>query len=92
MFDLRTRTGLGLCQRFHPRLVLEAKLLLEFLLSEEGQKVVADANYLPALSSVPAMVKGLRPTDGGFKTTWLQPETTYPHLAEWGNVVRDLFR
>jgi len=51
-----------------------ARLLLEFLLSPEGQKVFQQNEYLPALPSVPAMVAGLRPNDGGFKANFMRPE------------------
>src|SRR5438067_3968892 len=51
-----------------------ARLLVEFLTSEEGQKVLQRADYLPAMPSVPAMKSGLRPEDGGFKATFFGPD------------------
>jgi iron(III) transport system substrate-binding protein len=51
-----------------------ARLLIDFLTSEEGQKVLQKADYLPAMPSVPAMKPGLRPEDGGFKATFLRPD------------------
>jgi ABC-type Fe3+ transport system substrate-binding protein len=57
-----------------------AQLLLEFLLSEEGQKIFQQNDYLPALPSVPAMVAGLRPSDGGFQADFLRPETIQQQL------------
>jgi ABC-type Fe3+ transport system substrate-binding protein len=69
-----------------------ARLLLEFLLSEEGQKVFQQNDYLPALPSVPAMVAGLRPNDGGFKANFLRPEQIHRELPKWQKVTQDLFR
>jgi iron(III) transport system substrate-binding protein len=69
-----------------------AKLLLEFLLSPEGQKVFQQNEYLPALPSVPAMVAGLRPNDGGFKANFLRPEQIHRELPKWQKVTQGLFR
>jgi ABC-type Fe3+ transport system substrate-binding protein len=69
-----------------------ARLLLEFLLSEEGQKVFQENDYLPALPSVPAMVAGLRPNDGGFQANFLRPEEIHRQLPKWQKVTQDLFR
>ncbi len=69
-----------------------ARLLLEFLLSEEGQKVFQKNDYLPALPSVPAMVAGLRPNDGGFKGNFMQAEEIHRQLPKWQKVTQDLFR
>jgi ABC-type Fe3+ transport system substrate-binding protein len=66
--------------------------LIEFLTSEDGQKVLQKADYLPALASVPAMKPGLRPEDGGFKATFFRPDDTYDKIPHWMKVVGDLFR
>jgi ABC-type Fe3+ transport system substrate-binding protein len=69
-----------------------ARLLLEFLLSEEGQKVFQQNDYLPALPSVPATMAGLRPNDGGFRANFLRPEEIHRQLPKWQKVTQDLFR
>jgi ABC-type Fe3+ transport system substrate-binding protein len=69
-----------------------ARLLLEYLLSEEGQKVFQKNEYLPALPSVPAMVVSLRPNDGGFQGNFMQPEEIHRQLPAWQKVTQDLFR
>jgi ABC-type Fe3+ transport system substrate-binding protein len=69
-----------------------ARLLLEFVLSEEGQKVFQKNDYLPALPSVPAMVAGLRPNDGGFEANFLRPEEIHRQLPHWQQVTQELFR
>ena len=45
------------------------KLLLDFILSEDGQRVLANANYAPANPDIPAKTPGLKPEGGGFKVT-----------------------
>jgi ABC-type Fe3+ transport system substrate-binding protein len=69
-----------------------ARLLVDFLTSEDGQKVLQRADYLPALPSVPAMKAGLRPEDGGFKATFLRPDDVYDRIPQWTKVVGELFR
>ncbi len=69
-----------------------ARLLLDFLLSEEGQKVFQQNDYLPALPKVPAMVAGLRPNDGGFQANFMRPEEIHRQLPHWQKVTQDLFR
>jgi len=69
-----------------------ARLLVDFLTSEEGQRVLQKADYLPAMASVPAMKPGLRPEDGGFKATYLRPDEIYDRIPQWTKVVSELFR
>lgn len=69
-----------------------AKLLLDFLLSNQGQHVLAKADYLPALPSVPALAPGLRPQDGGFKATWLRPKEVDRNLKKWAAIANHLFK
>ena len=69
-----------------------ARLLVDFLTSEDGQKVLQQADYLPAMASVPAMKSGLRPEDGGFKATFFRPDDIYDRIPGWIKVVSDLFK
>ena len=69
-----------------------ARLLVEFLLSEDGQRVLKDADYLPANPKIPAMKAGMRPEDGGFKATWMRPDVVDTRVAEWARIARELFR
>jgi ABC-type Fe3+ transport system substrate-binding protein len=69
-----------------------ARLLAEFLTSEEGQQVLRQADYLPALPSVPTVVSGLRPAEGKYQATYLRPEEVDRNMARWSKVVEDLFR
>ena len=69
-----------------------ARLLIDFLTSEEGQQVLRQADYLPALPGVPTAVPGLRPADGKFQATYLRPEDVDRNMARWSKVVEELFR
>jgi ABC-type Fe3+ transport system substrate-binding protein len=69
-----------------------ARLLVEFLLSNEGQSVLNAAEYLPASPKVPAMRPGMRPDDGHYKATYMRPDEVDPLKAKWMQVVKDLFR
>jgi len=69
-----------------------AKLLMDFLASQEGQTVIARATYLPALPSVPAMARGLTPDDGHFKATYLRPKEVDKQMPRWSGIVNDMFR
>jgi iron(III) transport system substrate-binding protein len=69
-----------------------ARLLVDFLTSEDGQRVLQKADYLPAMPSVPAMKSGLRPEDGGFQATFLKPDEIYDRIPGWTKIVSELFR
>jgi iron(III) transport system substrate-binding protein len=69
-----------------------ARLLVEFLTSEEGQRVLQQASYLPAMTSVPAMKAGLRPEDGHFQATYFRPDAIFDQIPRWMKVVNELFR
>jgi iron(III) transport system substrate-binding protein len=69
-----------------------ARLLVDFLTSPEGQRVLQRADYLPSMTSVPAMTSGLRPEDGAFKATFLNPDAIYDHIPHWTKIVSELFR
>jgi iron(III) transport system substrate-binding protein len=69
-----------------------AKLLMEFLTSEDGQQVLRQADYLPALPAVPALSPGLRPEDGGFQAIYFSPPAVDRDMPRWSQIVSDLFR
>lgn len=68
------------------------KLLIEYILSVEGQKVLQKANYLPALPSVPAKVPTLKPKEGGFKANVMSQKLVHRNLKKWKQIYTDLFR
>jgi ABC-type Fe3+ transport system substrate-binding protein len=69
-----------------------ARLLIDFLTSEKGQQVFRQADYLPALPTVPTLTPGLRPAEGNFAANWLRPAQVDRNMAHWSQVVEDLFR
>jgi iron(III) transport system substrate-binding protein len=69
-----------------------ARLLVDFLTSEDGQRALQRADYLPSMPSVPAMKAGLRPEDGGFKATFLKPDDIHDRIPGWIKIVGELFK
>jgi len=69
-----------------------ARLFVEFVLSDEGQKVLADAFYLPAKPSIQAKVPDLKPEQGHFKVTVIGPTQIAAGLKKWTAIYNDLFR
>jgi ABC-type Fe3+ transport system substrate-binding protein len=67
------------------------KLLIDFLLSEEGQRKFADVEYLPAMPSVPAKTPGVKPDAGGFKANFISPDTMTRNIDRWVKIKKELF-
>jgi ABC-type Fe3+ transport system substrate-binding protein len=67
------------------------KLLINFLLSLEGQQAFAASGYLPALPSVPAKIPGLEPAAGGFSANFISPATMSANIDRWIGIKKDLF-
>ncbi|HEX3864947.1 MAG TPA: extracellular solute-binding protein [Stellaceae bacterium] len=68
------------------------RLFEEFALSEEGQRVFAANEYLPADPAVPAKTPDLKPEAGHFRTTIISPEMERNELPKWQAIYHDLFR
>lgn len=73
----------------HPNAAL---LFIDFMLSEEGQKIFQAAEYLPAHPNVPAFTASLKPEAGGFRATVLSPDTIDRNSERWTQVYMQLFR
>jgi len=67
------------------------KLLIDFLLSQEGQQTFADVEYIPAMPSIPAKTAEVKPEAGGFKANFLSPATVTEHLDRWVKIKKELF-
>jgi ABC-type Fe3+ transport system substrate-binding protein len=67
------------------------KLLIDFLTSEEGQRTLADVEYLPAMPAVAAKTQELKPEAGGFKAIMLSPEIVTQNRDRWMAIKKDLF-
>lgn len=68
------------------------KLFIDFLMSEEGQKLYRDADYLPVDPKVPPKDPSLRPGDDTFKAVFMTPEEIFDNLPRWGAIYKDVFR
>ncbi|WP_158741903.1 ABC transporter substrate-binding protein [Acidisphaera sp. L21] len=68
-----------------------AKLLIEFILSPDGQGVLRDANYLPIHPNVTPKDPDLTPGGGHFKSTIISPMLYAQHEAEWTRIFNELF-
>lgn len=66
--------------------------LLDFILSVDGQTVLANADYLPAHPKVPAKVAELKPEGGGFKAYEIPAAAFDRDQEKWNKVFADLFR
>ena len=68
------------------------KLLLEFLTSEEGQRIFAAADYIPAMPGVLTKFASLKPDTGGFAAQVLAPEVLAQNSERWMGILKDLFQ
>src|SRR5581483_4336300 len=68
-----------------------AMLFLDYILSEEGQRTLPQADYLPSHPDVPAKVPSLKPEQGNFKVNFLSPDDILKNDREWDDIYRRLF-
>lgn len=67
-------------------------LLLDFVLSEKGQKVFQQSNYLPAHPKVPAKQVDLKPGGGRFsKALYMTPDIQFDKGNEWVDYFQNQF-
>jgi len=67
-------------------------LLLDFVLSEKGQKVFQQANYLPSHPKVPAKQADLKPGGGRFtKALYMNPEMQFDQGNDWVDYFQNNF-
>jgi ABC-type Fe3+ transport system substrate-binding protein len=71
-----------------------ALLLLDFLLSKEGQQILAAAEYLPVRSDVDpvAQIAPIVPSRTGVKENFITPENLNSHTERSAKIIEDLFR
>src|SRR5215470_17923016 len=68
-----------------------ARLLLDFLTSEEGQRTLADVEYIPAMPSVPAKTPSVKPEGGSFMVNKDTADTVTRNLDTWYKIKKELF-
>ncbi len=69
-----------------------ARLLVDFLVSPEGQRLFKQADYLPVDPDIPPNDPGLQPERGGFKAFMQTPEEVDERLPRWQKIASELFR
>jgi len=74
------------------RIRTAARLFVEFVLSDEGQKVMAAHDYLPADPDVPARIPELKPEAGAFQVTVISPDKVRDGMAKWTAIFTRCFR
>ena len=68
------------------------KLFFEFIMSDEGQTIMAKAGELPVSPKIPPLVPDLRPETGKFRATYITPQKLQDELTGWTKVYDDYFR
>jgi iron(III) transport system substrate-binding protein len=62
------------------------------MLSEEGQKIHAEAGYIPAHPNVPAKSPELKPEIGKYEYKLVSPEMYNANTTEWTSIYKKLFQ
>jgi iron(III) transport system substrate-binding protein len=68
-----------------------AKLFLDYMLSDEGQKVFRESNYLPANPHVKAKHPELIPDGETYKGVTFSPEYIDAHMGKWVDIFHKIF-
>ena len=68
------------------------KLLIDFIVSEEGQKIFADAGELPVHPNVKIKDPTMIPDGDAFKGSFLTPEELDASLLPWSKLFDEYFR
>ena len=69
-----------------------ARLLVEFMLSPEGQQILAANDYMPSDPEVPIKVKELQPEHGHFAITVFSPDDIRANLRTWYQTYQEIFK
>ena len=68
------------------------RLLVDWLVSDEGQSVFRDADYIPASPAIKASDPTMRPDDGKFPVVYFPPEDLDRGTPEWAKIAAEVFR
>ena len=69
-----------------------AKLLVEFLLSEEGQTIYRDNDYLPVRPGIPLRDPSFKPQAGETHAIFVNPDQENDALPRWTEIASKIFR
>lgn len=83
-------TTMGLLKQApHPN---AAKLFLDFLASQQGQEMIRDFSYIPALPSVPPKWPQYSQKDATWTATYWNGVSMYEPMPNWKKITDQLFR
>ena len=68
------------------------ELVLEFMLSQEGQTLFQKADYFPTRSDVAPSMPELAPSSGHFKANFISPDDIARDYEKWAKIYNELFR
>jgi iron(III) transport system substrate-binding protein len=68
------------------------KLFFEFIVSDEGQQLMAQAGELPVAPDVKPKIPDLRPDVGKFRAIYLTPEDLQNRIPGWTKIYDEYFR
>jgi ABC-type Fe3+ transport system substrate-binding protein len=69
-----------------------AKLMVDYLTSDEGQMLFRDTDYIPAAPDVAPRDPRLRPDGKDFRATFFTPEQIDTSMPRWMDVYGEIFR
>ncbi len=69
-----------------------ARLFVEFMVSAEGQKIVAANDYIPADPDTPAADPDMKPDGKSLRAQYFNPEELEAGMSGWADVFNQLFR
>jgi ABC-type Fe3+ transport system substrate-binding protein len=68
------------------------KLLVDFFVSDQGQKLFRDVDYIPVDPDVPPRETALRPDGKRFRGIFFSPEQSDAAMPHWLEVYNEIFR
>ena len=69
-----------------------ARLLADFIVSEEGQAIARDHDYIPVHPAVGAPEADMKPDGSRFRSIAFSPEQVDAGMPKWRKIFEDLFR
>jgi iron(III) transport system substrate-binding protein len=69
-----------------------ARLLADFIVSEEGQAIARDHNYIPVNPKIAPLDPALRPDGGTFRAITMTPDQIAAGIPRWVSLYNQLFR
>jgi iron(III) transport system substrate-binding protein len=81
--------ALGVIKGPHPN---AGKLLVDFLVSDEGQSLFRDADYVPVAPNVPPRDPTLRPDGKSFRALYFTPEKLDENMSRWMRIYSETLR